>query len=55
MVLLVMFVLIFVASGLIGVFFGLGALVGSLPCLGGGALLIGLIWAAFTLAERAAS
>ena len=49
---LVIFVLVVVGSGLIGLIFGWQALLTSLPCLLGGALLIIVPWGLLTLAEK---
>jgi hypothetical protein len=49
---LVIFSLVVVGSGLIGLIFGWQALLTSLPCLFGGALLILIPWGLLTLAEK---
>ncbi len=49
---LVIFTLVVVGSGLIGLIFGWQALLTSLPCLLGGALLILIPWGLLTLAEK---
>ncbi len=49
---LVIFTLVALGSGLIGLIFGWQALLTSLPCLLGGALLILLPWGLLTLVEK---
>lgn len=49
---LVIFMLVVVGSGLIDLIFGWQALLTSLPCLLGGALLIIVPWGLLTLAEK---
>ena len=49
---LVIFTLVVVGSGLIGLIFGWQALLTSIPCLLGGALLILVPWGLLTLAEK---
>jgi hypothetical protein len=48
----VIFVLVVVGGGLIGLIFGWEALLTSLPCLLGGALLILVPWLLLTLVEK---
>ncbi|MBE2222957.1 MAG: hypothetical protein IAF02_15540 [Anaerolineae bacterium] len=48
----VIFTLVVVGSGLIGLIFGWQALLSSLPCLLGGALLILIPWWLLTLVEK---
>lgn len=48
----VIFVLVVIGSGLIGLIFGWQAWLTSLPCLFGGALLILVPWGLLTLAEK---
>jgi protein-S-isoprenylcysteine O-methyltransferase Ste14 len=48
----VIFTLVVVGSGVIGLVWGWPALLGSLPCLLGGALLILVPWALLTLVEK---
>ena len=52
MLYVVIFTLVVVGSGLIGVIFGWQALLASLPCLLGGALLILVPWWLLTLVEK---
>lgn len=54
MLFLVMFVLIVVAGACIWLFLGFGEMLAAMPCLGGGAFLIALVWGIFALLERAA-
>ena len=49
---LVIFMLVVVGSGLIGLIFGWQALLTSLPCLLGGALLILIPWWLLTLVQK---
>ncbi|MFO7680402.1 MAG: hypothetical protein R6X34_10150 [Chloroflexota bacterium] len=49
---LVIFTLVALGSGLIGLIFGWQALLTSLPCLFGGALLILIPWGLLSLAEK---
>ena len=49
---IVIFMLVVVGGGLIGLIFGREALLTSLPCLLGGALLILVPWGLLTLAEK---
>jgi hypothetical protein len=49
---LVIFMLVVVGGGLIGLIFDWEALLTSLPCLLGGALLILVPWGLLTLAEK---
>lgn len=48
----VVFTLVVVGSGLIGLIFGWQALLTSIPCLLGGALLILVPWGLLTLVEK---
>ena len=52
LLLVVIFVLVVVGSGLIGLIWGWQALLTSLPCLLGGALLILVPWGLLTLVEK---
>lgn len=52
MLYVVIFTLVVVGSGLIGLIFGWQALLTSIPCLLGGALLILVPWGLLTLAEK---
>lgn len=52
LLLLVIFMLVVFGSGLIGLIFGWQALLTSLPCLLGGALLILIPWGLLSLAEK---
>jgi hypothetical protein len=52
MLFLVIFMLVVVGSGLIGLIFGWQALLTSIPCLLGGALLILVPWGLLTLLEK---
>ncbi len=49
---LVIFTLIVIGGGLIGFIYGVAALIGSLICLGGGALLILLLWGLLSGLEK---
>ncbi|MBP6472117.1 MAG: hypothetical protein KBE23_08470 [Chloroflexi bacterium] len=49
---LVIFMLVVVGGGLIGLIFGWEAVVTAVPCLLGGALLILVPWGLLTLAEK---
>jgi hypothetical protein len=52
LLLMVLFVLVLVGGGLIGLIFGWGALLTSLPCLLGGAVTIVALYLLLTLIER---
>lgn len=52
MLYVVIFTLVVVGGGLIGLIFGWEALLTSIPCLLGGALLILIPWGLLTLAEK---
>lgn len=52
MIKLVLFVLIVVGGGLIGLIYGPVALLGALPCLIGGGIVLALAWAGFALLDK---
>ncbi len=52
MLYVVIFTLVVVGGGLIGLIFGWEALLTAIPCLLGGALLILIPWGLLTLAEK---